>query len=152
MNSTAWPAMYKAAQASSNAIFPCQNHMPNLIHDQLIAGLILWSLLSLGTAVIGLYARPGEFWRSFWFMSGLWGLIDGGIGWFAMLQEQQSPAALLPFFRFNTGLDVLYVGVTGLLLSRKKPMLRGFGLGVLVQGSGLPPKNWSSRNGSLRVE
>jgi hypothetical protein len=35
--------------------------MPNLIQDQLIAGLILWSLLSLGTAVIGLYARPGEF-------------------------------------------------------------------------------------------
>jgi hypothetical protein len=52
-----------------------------------------------------------------------------------MLQEQQSSAALLPFLRFNTGLDVLYVGVTGLLLSRKKPMLRGFGLGVLVQGS-----------------
>jgi hypothetical protein len=109
--------------------------MPNLIQDQLVAGLILWLLLSLGTAVIGLYARPGEFWRSFWFMSGLWGLIDGGIGWFAMLQERQMPAALLPFLRFNAGLDVLYVGVAGFLLIRKKAMLRGFGLGVLVQRS-----------------
>jgi hypothetical protein len=109
--------------------------MPNLIHDQLIAGLILWSLFSLGTAVIGLYARPGEFWRSFWFMSGLWGLIDGGIGWFAMLQKRQMPAELLTFLRFNTGLDVLYVGVAGFLLIRKKTMLRGFGLAVLVQGA-----------------
>jgi hypothetical protein len=109
--------------------------MPNLIQDQLIAGLMLWSNLSLGTAVIGLYARPGEFWRSFWFMCGLWGLIDGCIGWFAMLHERQTPAALLPFLRFNTGLDVLYVGVAVFLLSRKTTMLQGFGLGVLVQGA-----------------
>jgi hypothetical protein len=29
-------------------------------------------------------------------MSGLWGLIDGGIGWFAMLGELHRPTELLP--------------------------------------------------------
>ena len=109
--------------------------MPNQIHDQLIAGLLLWSLVSLGTGVIGVYACTGAFWRSSWLMSGLWGLIDGGIGWFAMIGGRQPPPLLLPLLRFNAGLDVLYLVVAGILLSRKKPMLRGFGLGVLVQGA-----------------
>jgi hypothetical protein len=42
---------------------------------------------------------------------------------------------LLPILRFSAGLDVLYVLVAGVLLSRKKTLLRGFGLGVLVQGA-----------------
>jgi len=54
---------------------------------------------------------------------------------FLSRNRQPAPAELLPFLRFNTGLDVLYVVVAGFLLSRKKPMLRGFGLGVLVQGA-----------------
>ena len=109
--------------------------MTNAIQHQLVAGLLLWSLASLGTATIGLYARPREFWRSFWFMSGLWGLIDGGIAWFSLLGERRLPAELLPILRFNTGLDVLYLVVAGILLSRKKPLLRGFGLGVFMQGA-----------------
>jgi hypothetical protein len=125
----------RVRRATPNGILPSRYYMPNLIQDQLIVGLILWSLLSLGTALIGLYTRPGEFWRSLWFMSGLWGLIDGGIGWYAMIQERQSATELLPFLRFNAGLDVLYLLVAGFLLSRKKTMLRGFGLGVLVQGA-----------------
>ncbi len=109
--------------------------MPDQIHDQLIAGLLLWSLASLGTGTIGLYACTGASWRSFWLMSGLWGLIDGGIGWFAMIGGRQPPPALLPLLRFNAGLDVLYLVVAGILLARKSPMLRGLGLGVLVQGA-----------------
>ena len=106
----------------------------NVVHQQLVASLLLWSLLSLGTAIIGLYARPGEF-ASFWFMSGLWGMIDGLIAWFALLAGRQTPAQLLPILRFNAGLDLLYIVVAGFLLSRKKPLLRGFGLGVFVQGT-----------------
>lgn len=108
--------------------------MPDNIQHALISGLLLWSLLSLGSTSFGLYARPGEFWRSFWFMSGTWGLIDGLIAWFALQGGPQTPDKILPFLRFNTGLDVLYLVVGGVLLSFKKPMLRGFGLGVLVQG------------------
>lgn len=109
--------------------------MLDTIQGQLITVLIFWSLLSLGTATAGLYARPGEFWRSFWFMSGLWGLVDGLIAGFALLGKAQPPATLLPLLRLNTGLDVLYVLVGGFLLSRSKPGVRGFGLGVIVQGA-----------------
>jgi hypothetical protein len=107
--------------------------MPNDILHSLIADLLLWSLASLGTATIGLDARPGEFWRPFWFMGGLWGLIDGLIAWFALLGGRQIPAQLLPILRLNAGLDVIYLVVAGVLLSRPKPLLRGFGLAVLVQ-------------------
>lgn len=109
--------------------------MPDDILHSLIVGLLLWSLASLGTATVGLYARPGEFWRPFWFMSGLWGLIDGLIAWFALLGGRQTPDQLLLILRFNAGLDVLYLVIAGVLLSRKKPLLRGFGLAVLVQGA-----------------
>ena len=68
-------------------------------------------------------------------MSGLWGLIDGLIAWFALLDARHTPAQLLPILRFNAGLDLLYLVVAGFLLSRKKPLLRGFGLGVFVQGA-----------------
>ncbi len=111
-----------------------------MMHDiqhSLVTGLLLWSLVSVGTAMTGLYALPGEFWRSFWFMSGLWGLIDGLIAWYALVGGRQTPAQLLPVLRFNAGLDVLYLVVAGVLLGRKKPLLRGFGLGVFVQG-GVP--------------
>lgn len=53
----------------------------------------------------------------------------------AMIHEQQSPAELMPMLRFDGGLDVLYIVVAEFLLNRKKPLPRGFGLGVLVQGS-----------------
>ncbi len=109
--------------------------MTNDIQHSLVTGLLLWSYVSLGTATVGLYARPGEFWRSFWFMSGLWGLIDGLIAWVTLLGARHVPDQLLPILRFNTGLDLLYIVVAGFLLSRKKPLLRGFGLGVFVQGA-----------------
>lgn len=109
--------------------------MTDNIQHSLVTGLLFWSYVSLGITTVGLYARPGEFWRSFWFMSGLWGLIDGVIAWFALLGDRHSPAQLLPVLRFNAGLDLLYLVVAGVLLSRKKPLLRGFGLGVFVQGA-----------------
>lgn len=100
----------------------------------LIAGLFVWSLLSLGTATAGLYARPGETARAFWFMSGLWGLIDGLIAVYALLADRQTPAQLLPILRFNAGLDVLYIATGAGIAARKGPMTRGFGLAVVVQG------------------
>ena len=104
------------------------------IQEQLLAGLLLWALVSLGSAVVGLYLQPSEFWRSFWLMSGIWGLIDGLIGWFAMIGEPSPTARLLPILQVNAGLDLVYVTVAIIMLTRKTPMLRGFGLGVLLQG------------------
>jgi hypothetical protein len=104
-------------------------------HEYLVAGLFLWSLVSLGTAVGGLYARPDELMRSFWFMNGLWGLIDGGIAWFALIRPVLRPADLAPILRFNAGLDLLYLVAAGVLLSRTAPRPRGFGLAITVQGA-----------------
>ncbi len=108
--------------------------LPTQIQDQLIALLLIWALASLGSATIGLYAQPRERWRAFWLMSGLWGLVDGLIAWFALIGDRQPPAALLPFLRFNTGLDVVYLAVALFLMTRQKPTLRGFGLAILIQG------------------
>ncbi len=108
--------------------------MPSPVVLQLIAGLLLWSLASLGTAAVGLYLQSKEIWRSFWFMSAMWGLIDGGLAWSAMIRTPPTPASLAPVLRFNAGLDVLYLVAAGWLLSRKTPRLKGFGLAVLVQG------------------
>ena len=108
--------------------------MTHDIQHSMATALLVWSLGSLGTSVIGLYARPNEFWRSFWFMSGLWGLIDGLIAWYGLVGGHRTPSQLLPILRLNAGLDVVYIVVAGFLLNRSKPLLRGFGMGVLVQG------------------
>ncbi len=108
--------------------------MTDDLQGTLVAALLLWSLASLGSTAIGLYARPNEFWRSFWLMSGIWGLIDGLIAWFGLVGQHQGPAQLLPILRFNTGLDVIYMVVALILMTRAKSLARGFGLAVLVQG------------------
>jgi len=108
--------------------------MITTIHEQLVAGLLLWAIGSMGSALIGLYAGPRAFWRAFWFMSGIWGLVDGLIGWFALIGEPPAASDLVWLLKFNSGLDVIYVLVGVILFSRTTPLLRGFGLAVLVQG------------------
>ncbi len=109
--------------------------MSDPIHEQLVVGLLFWALLSLGTATIGLYNNPREFWKAFWFMSGIWGLIDGLIGWSALLGDPPPLEELCWFLKLNTGLDVLYNVVGIVLLTRSMPILQGFGLAVVLQGS-----------------
>ncbi len=101
---------------------------------ELALGLLAWSLVSLGSAVVGLYARPREFWRGFWFMSGLWGLIDGVIGWAGLATGPTPAAELASILKLNGGLDLLYLVIGAVLLTRGKPVLRGFGLAIAGQG------------------
>jgi len=100
----------------------------------LSAALLLWALLSLGTAVVGLYARPTDRWRGFWFMSGLWGFIDGGIAWFGVINEPPPTSELIFLLKVNSGLDVAYLIAGGVMLAFRKPVLRGFGQAILLQG------------------
>jgi hypothetical protein len=67
-------------------------------------------------------------------MSGLWGLINGVIAWYALVTARQTSGQPLPVLWFDSGLDVLCVRAAGPLLGRTKPILRGFRLGVLVLG------------------
>lgn len=96
--------------------------------------LILWALLSLGTAIVGLYAKPNDRWRGFWFMSGLWGLIDGGIAWFGLVTEPPTVPDLAFLLKVNMGLDVAYLVTGVVLVTRTTPVLKGFGMAILLQG------------------
>lgn len=99
----------------------------------LAQGLLLWALLSLGTALFGLWWAQSPFWRSFFFMNGAWGLVDGALGLYALGRE--TPENLRGILLFNAGLDVLYLlaGVLLFLRGGKAPY-QGFGLAILVQG------------------
>ena len=90
---------------------------PILLH--LTIGLIAWALMSLGTAVAGLYFQPGknaECWRGFWFMNGIWGLIDGAIGWANLITGPVEMDFLRMVLAINSGLDLAYIA-TGIILA-----------------------------------
>lgn len=101
---------------------------------ELVAGLFLWSLISLSASVFGLCARPNDFWRSFWFITGMWGLVDGGIALYALISPPASTTELAPILKVNAGLDVIYIIVGAGLMIRAAQRLRGFGLAILIQG------------------
>jgi hypothetical protein len=109
--------------------------MNSQIPHQLVASLFLWSLVWLGLAVLGLSRASSEWWRSFWLMSGLWGLVDGAIAWFVLVRPPIGPVALQPILGINAGLDVVYLIAGAALALGRGPRLRGFGWAVLVQGA-----------------
>ena len=88
----------------------------------------------MGAAMVGLYLQPREFWRSFWFMTGMWGLVDGAIALYSMLGPTRTPAELAPILGFNAGLDVVYIVVALIMLTRKTVKTQGFGAAILAQG------------------
>lgn len=96
--------------------------------------LMLWSLLWLGGALIGLWRSHHPFWRPFWLMSGVWALVDAAIAMAGWLGAEPSPDALRRVLLINAGLDIVYVSAGAWLYTRKTPQLRGFGLAVLIQG------------------
>jgi hypothetical protein len=106
-----------------------------LIQQQLVATLLAWSLLTLGAAVIGLYLLPRESYRGFWFMNGIWGVIDGMVGWLSFIQEPKPVDELQTILLINIGLQTIYLPLGVFMLTRPKPILKGFGWGILVQAA-----------------
>jgi hypothetical protein len=96
--------------------------------------LIIWSVVWLVAAVIGLWRTKREVWRGFWFVTGIWCSIDAAIG----IAGLMGTIAPLPDLRWllltNAGLDVLYVAVGVVLATRPRPVLRGAGWAVVIQG------------------
>ncbi len=129
--------MKTALLLTLNENAPIDDSMEPPIVLSLTVGLIAWAFLSLGSAVAGLYFPPKkdtECWRAFWFMNGIWGLIDGIIGWANLITAPPTIEFLQKVLAINSGLDLLYI-ITGLvLLTRAKPVLKGFGLAILFQG------------------
>jgi len=97
--------------------------------------LLFWTLLSMGAAIVGLYRPRSDLWRGFWFMNGMWGAIDGAIVLFGSLGSPPTDESLANILRINLGLDVAYLVVGLVLAIRPKPIPKGFGLAILVQGS-----------------
>jgi type IV secretory pathway VirB6-like protein len=108
---------------------------PILLH--LTTGLLAWAFITLGACVAGLYWLPNthiQFWRGFWFMNGIWGLIDGIIGWANLLTRTVDPDFLRQVLSINSGLDVGYIVAGIVLATSSQPLLKGFGWAVVVQG------------------
>ncbi|MEN9673652.1 MAG: hypothetical protein RL553_1917 [Planctomycetota bacterium] len=129
--------MKTALLLTLNENAPIDDNMESSIVLSLTVGLIAWAFLSLGAAVAGLYFPPKkdtECWRAFWFMNGIWGLIDGIIGWANLITAPPTIEFLQKVLAINSGLDLLYI-ITGLVLfTRTKPVLKGFGFAILLQG------------------
>lgn len=103
-----------------------------MIHQELQAAIFALSLLSLGSATIALFFRPQDFARGFWFMVGLWGLLDGLIVWPGLLQEPMASDQLHFVLGINLLLQLLYLPTGIILATRAKALVKGFGWGVLA--------------------
>ncbi len=102
--------------------------------EALAQGLMLWALLSLGGGVLALGRAQAPFWRGFWWMTGVWGLVNGGIAYWAWTAPEPEPSLLARLLWLNAGLDLLYLALGVFLWTRPRPLLKGYGLAVLVQG------------------
>lgn len=101
--------------------------------ESLAAALTLWALLSMGSAVVGLRSSASPRWRAFWLMTGLWGLVDGGVALYAFVAVPLPPDTMRTVLLLNAGLDAAYIAVGAFLLTRPAETLRGFGAAVVVQ-------------------
>ena len=108
-----------------------------MVQQQLIASLFAVALVSLGAAVVGLYAGPRESYRGFWFMNGIWGVIDGAVAWSSFVQEPMPLDELRGILAINLGLQAIYVPLGLVMATRSKPALKGLGCGILVQAVAL---------------
>ncbi len=108
-----------------------------MIHQQLSATLFALALVSLAAAVVGLYARPRESARAFWFMCGAWGFLDGVIVWSSFVQEPVPVAELKGLLGINLLLQLIYLPLGVLMATRSSSTAKGFGWGILVQAVAL---------------
>ena len=108
-----------------------------MISQQLVASLFALALVSLAAAVAGLYAGPRESFRGFWFMCGIWGVIDGVIAWTSFVQEPLPLDELRGVLGLNLALQAIYLPLGLVMATRSKPALKGLGWGILTQAVAL---------------
>ena len=111
--------------------------MPSSFLPMLLGWCAVWTAL-VGIVLVGRANRadssldPAT--AGFAAMTLFWIAIDLAIVVWAVI----APITDLDEFRrillINGGLDVLYLGTGAFLVSRTRPILRGFGLAILVQG------------------
>lgn len=110
----------------------------DFLYSAFLPMLMGWSALWLTGAVVALWLLAGRgFWRSFWFMSGLWCIVNTAIGVWSLLDPPESIEQFRRLLLINSGLDVVYLIVGGVLLLQRQPMPRGFGAAICLQGLAL---------------
>jgi len=98
--------------------------------------LLGWSAAWAAGSVVGLWLTGGRgFWQAFWFMNGLWCAVNSAIGVWSLLAPPSEVGELRALLLINAGLDIVYLGIGVALLTRRLPMVRGFGAAILVQGA-----------------
>ncbi|MEB3204307.1 MAG: hypothetical protein VKP57_06365 [Candidatus Sericytochromatia bacterium] len=105
-----------------------------------------WGLASVGTGA-ALLARPTDGWtRAFATQQVVWGVIDAGIGLWALQDFEKRRALpadpgqkpwLHNLYLVNAALDVGYMAAGLALMAQPDDQLKGHGAGVLLQGAWL---------------
>lgn len=96
--------------------------------------LLVWSVAWMAASIVALSVCRREVWRAFWLVSGTWCVVNSTIALAGLMGTPAPLPALRRLLLINAGLDVAYVAVGAILLSRPMPRLRGSGLAVVVQG------------------
>ena len=84
-----------------------------------------------------LATRPREAYRGFWLMLGLWGILDGVIVWPSLLQEPMTLSDMRVVLGINLLLQCIYLPTGIIMATRAKPLVKGFGFGILVSAISL---------------
>ncbi|MEM1423407.1 MAG: hypothetical protein AAGH64_05320 [Planctomycetota bacterium] len=97
--------------------------------------LLGWSVLWCAAAILALWLTDGRTaTRGFFFMSGLWACVNAGIVAFSLVNPPDDSAELARLLLINAALDVGYLAIGLVMLTRKKPVLKGFGAAIILQG------------------
>jgi hypothetical protein len=96
--------------------------------------LLVWSVAWMGASIVALSLARGDSWRAFWPVSGTWCVVNSAIALAGLMGTPAPLPALRRLLLINAGLDVAYVAVGAVLMSRPMPALRGPGMAVVIQG------------------
>ena len=112
--------------------------MPTLFLPILTGWCALWLILAGTGFLYGLRCRMGpevhRWFTGFWVMTIFWIAIDLIIVVWALLDPVDDVAEFQKLLLINSGLDLVYIVVGTILLTRKDRLASGFGAAIILQG------------------
>ena len=112
--------------------------MPTLFLPILTGWCALWLVLAGIGFLSGLRCTRGpethRWFTGFWVMTIFWVAVDLVIVVWALLAPVDDVAEFQKLLLINSGLDVVYIIVGGILVTRKDRLASGFGAAIILQG------------------